>query len=305
MSTTGQVELVKQMCRRYGRTSIIALGGPPASGKSHIGMIAAQEFAGSPSRVKDIQFHQAFTYEEFIEGLRVDKSGAIMERAGAFLDWNDRAGLDPENNWVLMIEELTRANLAAVLGELLTYIEYRDRPFTTLFSRQPVKVAKNLTIMATFNPVDRSALNIDDALLRRMRIVDFLPDEDQLRDMLGPKGEPDARAGLPPHVIEALASIFERCRAKHGKDAYKTFVPFGHGIFSEVRDEGDLFPLWQQRIERILFRPGDQVPHQFAETIKEAYPWAAGPAVRIAAPVARDGDATPPAPDGQPPEQDA
>jgi 5-methylcytosine-specific restriction protein B len=85
---------------------------------------------------------------------------------------------------VLLIEELTRANLAAVLGELLTFIEYRDRPFLTIYSRRPCTVAPNLTILATYNPTDRSALELDAALIRRLRIVDCLPSSDQLGEML-------------------------------------------------------------------------------------------------------------------------
>lgn len=265
MSTAKKVDEVVDACRRYGTTSIIGLGGPPGSGKSHIALIAAQTFAGEPTRVKEIQFHQSFSYEEFIEGLRIAKDGSVRPEKGVFLRWNEDAEADtvPGHNYVLLIEEFTRANLSAVLGELLTYVEHRERSFETMFSGTVVKVAPNLVIMATFNPVDRSAVNMDDALLRRLRIIDFLPDEEQLREMLGKT--------LPKHVLDKLAGVFQACRDKH-PDTYEVEVPFGHGVFAEVKGEEDLHPLWVQRLRRLLFKPG-QDPHPFADTIKEAYPW--------------------------------
>jgi 5-methylcytosine-specific restriction endonuclease McrBC GTP-binding regulatory subunit McrB len=265
MSTEQQIEKVVSACRAYGARSIIALAGPPATGKSHVALIAAQRVAGEPTRVKEVQFHPAFTYEEFIEGLRVDNTGAVTEKAGVFMEWNEAASCDPNPNhrYVLLIEELTRANIAAVMGELLTYVEHRARTFETLFSRTPIRVSEKLVILATYNPVDRSALNIDDALLRRMRVLDFLPDPEQLAEMLRDRD-------LPGSVIDGLKEIFVTCQTKHPLE-YATSIPFGHGIFSEVQREADLYPLWKQRIERILFRPGS--PHPFAETIREAYPW--------------------------------
>lgn len=265
-ATEYMIGQVVKACLSYGGSSIIALAGPPATGKSHVALIAAQRHAGLPSRVREIQFHQAFTYEEFMEGLRIDATGAVSPKSGVFLETNEDATHDPAHNYVLLIEELTRANIAAVLGELLTYVEHRERTFRTLFSGTSVQVAPRLTILATFNPVDRSALGIDDALLRRLRIIDFLPDTGQLEDMLATNAP-----GLPKPVVKRLKGIFETCQAKHPKE-YETLVPFGHGIFSEVSSEADLYPLWSQRLRRMLYRPL-QDPHPFAATIEAAYPW--------------------------------
>ena len=281
MSTAAKIAEVVAACRRYGGTSIIALGGAPGTGKSHVALRAAQEFAGEPTRVKEVQFHQTYSYEEFMEGLRVGVDDAIRPEKGVFMRINEDAEADgvPGHNYVLLIEEFTRANLSAVLGELLTYVEHRDRAFETMFSKTSVQVASNLVIMATFNPVDRSALNIDDALLRRMRIVDFLPDPEQLREMLAP------RPGLPANVLDKLADLFARTQREHPED-YGTRVPFGHGVFDEVYEEGELNELWNQRLRRMLKRPGTQMPHPFYETIKDAFPWHRGSDYRLPAPQA-------------------
>ena len=263
-ATEAKIAEVVDACEKYGRSSIIALSGVPATGKSFVASIAAQRFADEPTRVREVQFHQSFTYEEFVEGLRIGSSGSVDPMAGVFLEWNELALEDPKLRYVLLIEELTRANLASVLGELLTYVEHRHRNFHTMFSRRSMRVAQNLTIMATYNPIDRSAIDIDDALLRRLRIIDMPPDIEQLAEML-------TANGLSGQVRDRLAAIFSDCRAKHSTE-YEALMPFGHGIFAEVRNEADLAPLWQQRIRRMLYRPTLD-PHPFAETISSAYPW--------------------------------
>jgi 5-methylcytosine-specific restriction protein B len=220
---------------------------------------------GEPLLVREIQFHQSFSYEEFVEGMRLDPEGGFRVKPGIFLEWNDLAAKDPGNKYVLLIEELTRANLPAVLGEVMTYIEYRDRPFITVYDRRPVTIAKNLTILATYNPTDRSALELDAALLRRLRIVSCPPDTEQLREMLG---------HLPDGVVNELVGLFEACRAQHPDD-YEHLMPFGHGIFAGVNDETpDLYDLWHERIVHMLRRPLAP-PHAFLKTIEEHYPWRA------------------------------
>ena len=273
-ATERQIANVVNACEKYGKSSIIALSGVPATGKSFIAAIAAQRHAAEPTRVREVQFHPSFSYEEFVEGLRIEAGGSVAATAGVFLEWNELATEDGEQRYVLLVEELTRANLSSVLGELLTYVEHRDRQFYTMFSRRAVRVAPNLTILATFNPVDRSAIDIDDALLRRLRIIDFPPDVDQLTEML-------AGNGLPAHVIDPLARVFSDCRDAFPEE-FATLMPFGHGVFAEVREEEDLAPLWHQRLRRMLFRPLLD-PHAFADVIVAAYPWS-DPAYRTPPP---------------------
>jgi 5-methylcytosine-specific restriction protein B len=127
-----------------------------------------------------------------------------------------------------------------------------------------MRIAKNLTIIATYNPIDRSAIDIDDALLRRLRIIDMQPDNAQLEEML-------LANGLEKYVIDHLKEVFDSCRRKYPQE-YEALMPFGHGIFAEVHSESDLSPLWHQRLRRMLYRPLLD-PHAFAETIAAAYPW--------------------------------
>lgn len=263
--TEKKLKEVIDACTRHGSRSIIALAGVPGTGKSYIASIAAQRFANEPLLVREIQFHQSFSYEEFIEGLRIDESSGFTVVPGIFLEWNQRAIEDPGNKYVLLIEELTRANLPAVLGELMTFIEHRERSFLTVYSRKPVRIAKNLTLLATYNPTDRSAIELDSALIRRLRIIRCPPDIGQLAEMF-------VGTGLPSHVTEKLKGLFQACRAKF-PDQYEHLMPFGHGIFSEVTQEiPDLNRLWVERIEHFLRRPLIE-PHPFTDVIEENYPW--------------------------------
>jgi hypothetical protein len=105
---------------------------------------------------------------------------------------------------------------------------------------------------------------------------------------------------MPLHVLRKLGDIFRKCESEH-KELYASRMPFGHGVFSEIYEEGDLHSLWHQRIQRMLYRPG-QDPHEFAETIELAYPWAKSdkyvlPSPVEAAPASND-EGLPPSLDG-------
>lgn len=264
-ATEAKIAEVVDSCARSGRTSIVALAGVPGTGKSFVASIAAQRFSKEPLLVREIQFHQSFSYEEFIEGMRFDESSGISVIPGIFLEWNQRANDDPENMYVLLIEELTRANLPAVLGELMTYIEHRERPFLTVYSRKPVRVAKNLTLLATYNPTDRSAIELDGALIRRLRIIRCPPDMAQLEEML-------FGTALGTRVVQQLIGIFDACRTKF-PDQYEHLMPFGHGIFAGVQKEiPDLHRLWIERLVHLLRRPLVE-PHPFTDEIEKNYPW--------------------------------
>ena len=264
-ATERKIAEVVEACERYGRESIIALSGVPGTGKSFIASIAAQRFTNEPLMVREIQFHQSFSYEEFIEGLRIDETSGVNVLPGVFQEWNERALEDDDNRYVLLVEELTRANLPAVLGELMTYLEHRNRPFMTLYSRKPVRVARNLVLLATYNPSDRTALDLDAALIRRLRIIHCPPSLEQLTEML-------ANRSLSPEVIEQLKHIFQICEERFPRE-YEHIMPFGHGIFSDLNTEvPDLHRLWVERIRHLLRRPLVE-PHPFTDVIEEAYPW--------------------------------
>jgi 5-methylcytosine-specific restriction endonuclease McrBC GTP-binding regulatory subunit McrB len=274
-TTERKLSEIAETCERAGRNSIVALAGVPGTGKSMMALIAAQRFASQPEMVRAIQFHPSYSYEEFIEGMRIADNGSVKPERGILLDWNQKALDDEDNRYVLLIDELTRANVSAVLGELMTYVEYRDRTFTTVYSRRPVNIAENLLILATYNPTDRSAVEVDAALIRRLRIIQCPPSEGQLRDMLAEK--------VNREIVTALQGLFGAARDRF-PDEFDTFMPFGHGIFSGVSTEfPDLHRLWIERLQYFLRRPLAE-PHKFADVIEQNYPWR-DPAFRLSSTV--------------------
>jgi hypothetical protein len=290
-ATEAAINRVVDALGKFGRRSIVALAGVPGTGKSHIASIAAQRFATDPLMVREIQFHQSFSYEEFIEGLRMDGSGGVKYMPGIFQELNALALEDDQHQYVLLIEEFTRANVAAVLGELLTYLELRHRPFYTMYGRKPIFVAPNIAILATYNPVDRTAVEVDSALLRRLRVLHFPPADPQLAEMLSANG-------LPGPVIANLESLFAACKKAHAKE-YDDLMPFGYGVFADVTAEADLSDLYRQRLRYMLRRPLLD-PHPFTDTIEKNYPWM-DPSFRVPVTVAAPSTAAasmtaPPAP---------
>lgn len=264
-TTEAAIDRVLTALDRYGQSSIVALAGVPGTGKSFIASIAAQRFTDDPLFVRTVQFHRSYTYEEFVEGMRIDSNGAVQIMSGVFLDWNARALDDPDSRYVLLIDEFTRADISAALGELLTYLEHRRAAFLTMYGRQSVKVALNLYVLATLNPSDRTALDLDSAIIRRLRMLTFLPDPQQMREMLDNRG-------LSSTCLDRLSSVFSNCRDAY-PDQYESLMPFGHGIFSQVRSEvPDLYQLWDERIRYMLQRPNLD-PHPFKQVIEDSYPW--------------------------------
>lgn len=136
-------------------------------------------------------FHQSYGYEDFIQGIRPDtQSGSIsfIKSDGAFKKAADRALKDPENNYVIIIDEINRANISKVFGELITLIEEDKRwgelnqLSVTLPMGETFVVPNNLYIIGTMNSADKSISLIDTALRRRFSFVEMPPREDFVSD---------------------------------------------------------------------------------------------------------------------------
>jgi hypothetical protein len=248
---------VVERCRRFGDRQIVALVGPAGTGKTSCAWEAASILTGGDATcVVTIQFHAGFTYEEFVAGLAPDGHGGFEPKLGALLGINKRAHEEPDKLFVLVIDELSRADVANVLGELLTYIEYRDRYFHVPILGHAVSIASNLVVIATLNPADRSVVNMDDALVRRLRQVDVPRSTLALRSIL-------SAAGTDPELVDSVARWFEGLPAD---------APFGHGLFVGVKDASDLHSLWYESLQYFL-RRGGLLVHADAEAIERGYIW--------------------------------
>jgi 5-methylcytosine-specific restriction protein B len=154
-----------------GESLSFLLVGPPGTGKTRYARQLALDLTDSDkTRALFLQFHPAIGYDDFIEGFRPipvgDGSGVKYDLAPRlFLNFAKLAVDKPEQIFVAVIDELNRGDVARIFGEVLTYLEvdYRGIEFTLPFSGKPALLPKNLIVIATANPYDRSVTDLDDA----------------------------------------------------------------------------------------------------------------------------------------------
>lgn len=158
----------------------------------------AKELKKSPAesatinRYEFVTFHQAYSYEDFVEGIRPEldeESGELSysPQDGVFRRICQRAEADPEHRYAIFIDEINRGNVAKIFGELITLIETDKRTsgdkgmrITLPYSRKPFGVPKNLDIYGTMNTADRSIALLDTALRRRFRFKELMPDSSKI-----------------------------------------------------------------------------------------------------------------------------
>jgi MoxR-like ATPase len=147
--------------------------GTPGTGKTFVARAYATWFAGSAERVRLVQFHPAYSYEDFVEGYRPTETGGFTLRPGPLLSLARQAADHPDEKFVLIVDELNRANVSRVFGELYFLLEYRDEHARLMYSDEPFALPPNLYLIGTMNSADRSIALLDTALRRRFSFVDF------------------------------------------------------------------------------------------------------------------------------------
>lgn len=158
--------------------------GPPGTGKTFIANHLARHIVGGTGGFWEcIQFHPSYTYEEFIQGIRpnTDEKGNLQFnlKSGRFIEFCLKAR-HCNDLCVLIIDELNRANLSKVFGELMYLLEYRDSQIP-LAGGMPFSIPENVRIIGTMNTADRSIALVDFALRRRFAFLELAPEYEVLK----------------------------------------------------------------------------------------------------------------------------
>ena len=156
----------------------IILQGAPGVGKTFTAKRLAYSIIGAknPDRVQMIQFHQSYSYEDFIEGYRPTENGFTIKK-GAFYKFCKLAEDDDENDYFFIIDEINRGNLSKIFGELFMLIEKDKRgiELQLLYSDENFSVPPNVYIIGMMNTADRSLAMLDYALRRRFSFFTMKP----------------------------------------------------------------------------------------------------------------------------------
>ena len=156
----------------------IILQGAPGVGKTFAAKRLAWSMMGEidESRVEFVQFHQNYSYEDFVMGYNPVEDGFEL-RNGIFYRFCQRAANQPDKDFFFIIDEINRGNMSKIFGELLMLIErdYRGTKATLAYNGLPFSVPKNLYIIGMMNTADRSLAMIDYALRRRFSFFDMEP----------------------------------------------------------------------------------------------------------------------------------
>ena len=239
----------------------IILQGPPGVGKTFIAKRLAYSLMGvkDDSRVKMVQFHQSYSYEDFIQGLRPDGDGDFKLKNGIFYEFCRTAQRHPMQAFFFIIDEINRGNLSKIFGELMSLIESDKRgsvnemPLTYSGDErehEPFFVPENIYLIGTMNTADRSLAMVDYALRRRFAFISLAPNfSDKFKAYLLQKGIDEQFLTTIIQAINELNQVILQ-----DKNLQKGFQ-IGHSYFSNIPEDTIDWQKWYNRIVNLEIAP--------------------------------------------------
>lgn len=258
---------VKQILDRLQSKKNLILQGPPGVGKNFIARKLAYALMEEMDdrRIEMVQFHQSYSYEDFIRGYRplADKAGSFGLQDGIFYNFCQRAKEDPDHPYVFIIDEINRGNLSQIFGELLMLIEADKRgpenvlPLVYHKKDEPrFYVPQNVYLIGLMNVADRSLAMVDYALRRRFAFMTLKPQfqNASFRKWLLDRGMSDDLIGL---IVTRMAALNQEIAddallGENYQVGHSFFCPKGNNFEGLDRDwyeaivETEILPLLRE-----------------------------------------------------------
>lgn len=232
----------------------IILWGPPGTGKTYsaenlvckelgIKRESLEEYRFRTDSVQEkgcwdiVQFHPNYTYEDFIGGICPNLEGNELSyklKEGVFKKICDSANMkcNKGKKFILIIDEINRADLSSVFGELMYALEYRGRAVVIPNFKDRFVIPDNVYLIGTMNSVDKSLVTFDIALRRRFGFYKVMPDTSVLPSILGEYGiEEDNLKRFVERCEKLNEKISSREQLGLGED-----YQIGHAYFAKVKD---------------------------------------------------------------------
>ncbi len=239
--------------------------GPPGTSKSwYAAKIADLLTERDEARRSFVQFHPSYQYEDFMQGFVPREDGEGFTLADKCLVETCRTAALDENQdkqFVVVIDELSRADPGRVFGEALTYLERSKRELSfSLASGQTIAIPQNVFIIATMNPLDRGVDEVDAAFDRRFAKIAMEPSREILADRL-------TRNGVSQELQRKILAFFNQANGFAERNPQGAI---GHTYFWNVSDVADLRSVWDYQL-RFLIEKAYRLDPEIRNTLTAAY----------------------------------
>lgn len=245
-------EIVELLFRKKN----IILQGAPGVGKTFLARKIAYQLIGQmkDENIETVQFHQSYSYEDFMQGIRPTTSGEFKVRNGLFYIFCERAKEHPEETYVFIIDEINRGNLSKIFGELMMLIEYDKRSpryalkLTYSEADSPkFYVPENVYIIGCMNTADRSIAIVDYALRRRFAFCLIEPElGDSFKSFLSSELSNDFVEKICKKLNHVNSIIRETASLGEG-------LEIGHSYFCQISSVDDENEWWKLICKYELF----------------------------------------------------